>query len=154
MKKLAFFALTVMSVAGYVKAETTKVTAQEAQPKLALRVFDTSSKVARPLAKNELSISQKHELCWIAFDMPFQAMNNVTEVFQTPEASKYSAPNAVVTSSKDNKTHTITSTRKVDSNGNLSNCWKFDNSDPKGKHTLSVRINDIIFPAQSFEIVK
>lgn len=129
---------------------------QEMQAMLKLGVYDVSNKVIREINNRKYSIKQAKNLslCWTAFNMPFIDKNNVIEVFQSPKKSKFSDKTGSVVTSKDRKTHTITSSLPSYNNEFITKCWRFEKNDPLGTYTLEVRVNDIIFPAQPFELVK
>lgn len=150
MKKLV--ALTMGSLALF--ANTVSIAETNQQPTLVLKVVDVSGKVRRPLEENKLSLSQKHELCWAAVNMPFLPNNQVVEVFQSPDKAKFAKADGNVVSSEDKKTHRVTFLKKSENNEYLSHCWKFDSSDPKGKYMLEVQVNNILFSPVAFEIVK
>ena len=125
------------------------------QPMMKFGVFDTSNKVPREVAGNKYSISNKnHKLCWAAFNMPFQPTNQVIEVFNSPKKAKFSDPQGSAVSSKDGKTHTISLNMKSVNNEFIERCWNFDKNDPLGKYSLEVKVNNIGFPVQTFEVVK
>lgn len=125
------------------------------QPKLVLQVMDFSRKVATALPENKLSRSNaKLQLCWTAFDMPFLPTNHVVQQISSPRGGKFVATVGSSISSKDGTTHTITSTMEDKGRGALSQCWQFDKTDPIGKYSIAVRINNTNFPAMPFEIVK
>lgn len=150
MKKLfAIAMLSCASISGY--AETP---AANMQPMLKVQVLDMSNKVGRAVENNRLSLSKTHQLCWVAFNMPFKASNEVIEVFQSPAPSKFGSAAGSVSTSADRLTHKITTRMTSSNNERLDNCWRFEKSDPKGKYSLTIQVNDIIFPPQTFEVTK
>lgn len=141
--------LLTASIAMAAEQPTTLTKEQiEAAPKMNFGVFDTSSKVPSKLATNIYSVSKSKDLqvCWAAFDMPLQENNQAVEVFNTPAASKFVEKNGLVTSSSDNKQHTVTTQVKRTNNEFVTKCWSFDNTDPLGKYTIDVKVNNIVFP--------
>ena len=125
------------------------------QPMMKFGVFDTSNKVVREVADNKYSISNKnHTLCWTAFNMPFQPDNNIVEIFKSPKKANFSDPQGNSTTSEDGQTHTISLNMKSVNNEFIERCWNFDKNDPLGKYTLEVKVNDINFPVQTFEVVE
>lgn len=149
MKKLLAIALSCISIAGH--AETKAPTMQ---PMLKLQVLDMSNKVGRAVENNKLSLSKTHQLCWVAFNMPFKATNEVVEIFQSPAPSKFGSAAGSVSTSADRLTHKITTHMPSSNNERVDNCWRFEKSDPKGKYSLTIQVNDIIFPPQTFEVTK
>lgn len=158
MKKILVMATAVVAIfASNVSLAENKETKVKVQPKIALRVLDTSGKVVRDTGSLSYSVSNKNlMLCWDAFDMEFQSgkQNNVVEIFVAPnENVKFMKQGATVR--KVDNSVTVNSL-SVATNGDklLQSCWLFDNTDPLGKYSLSVQINDIIFDSLSFELVK
>ncbi|SUT96288.1 Uncharacterised protein [Actinobacillus lignieresii] len=149
MKKLLAIALSCISIAGH--AETKAPTMQ---PMLKLQVLDMSNKVGRAVENNKLSLSKTHQLCWVAFNMPFKATNEVVEIFKSPAPSKFGSAAGSVSTSADRLTHKITTRMPSSNNERVDNCWRFEKSDPKGKYSLTIQVNDIIFPPQTFEVTK
>lgn len=146
MKKALVLLTALVSASAF--AETQPV---DTRPMMKFGVYDTSNKVAREVPGNKYSISNKHHrLCWVAFNMPFQPSNQVVEVFNSPKNAKFSG----AVSSKDGKTHTIKLHTASSNNEFLERCWRFEKTDPKGKYSLSVSVNDVTFPATQFEVVK
>ncbi|SUT86427.1 Uncharacterised protein [Actinobacillus ureae] len=150
MKKLFALALTAVSVSSY--AETKP--AVNTQPMLRMQVLDMSSNVPSPVANNQLSLSKKHQLCWVAFNMPFKASNQVVEVLQAPSTLKVTSEDGNVVSTSDQQTHRITTLLKSSNNERLDKCWGFEKTDPTGKYSLTIQVNDVVFPPQPFEVVK
>lgn len=151
MKK--FFAAGMVLLSGMAFANG----AAQNPPMLKAGVYDISNKVARDIG-DTYSISNKNlRLCWSAFNMPFEAgnKNRVTQVFVAPNnKAKFSSPTGSTAVSKDGKTSTVTSMVASRNNEVIEECWRFDNTDPLGKYTLSVQVNDVAFGAYEFELVK
>lgn len=146
MKKALIILATLTSVTAF--AETSQV---NNQPMMKFGVYDVSNTVAKEVSGNKYSISNKHHrLCWTAFNMPFQPSNQVVEVFTSPKNAKFSG----AVSSKDGKTHTIKLHTASSNNEFLERCWRFEKTDPKGKYSLSVSVNDVTFPTVPFSVVK
>lgn len=151
MKK--FFATGMVLLSGMVLANGTTQT----PPMLKAGVYDISNKVARDTG-DTYSISNKNlRLCWAAFNMPFEVgnQNKIVQVFVAPNnKAKFSNPNGSTAVSKDGKTSTVTSMKASRNNEVIEECWQFDNTDPLGKYTLSVQVNNVAFGAYQFELVK
>lgn len=159
MKKylaLATSLFVASSVAFAEEKPTQPANSMADQPRIALFVLDSSGKVARPLPTTTYSIknSKIYQLCWTAVKLPFKATNEVVEVFNAPDKSVFTAKNGSVISSKDQKTHEITYRKPSVNNEAISNCWRFDKTDPKGSYSLQVRVNDIQFPVQTFTVTE
>lgn len=132
-------------------------TEQKEAPKyqLGLTVFDMSSKVPTNLNKTEISRSSKQQLCWVA-EGDFKAKNDVVEVFTAPAKMQFNVQPelGVSVASADKKTHTITSKRDgINEGKNISSCWAFDQKDPRGKYTITVKINNVTFEPITFKVV-
>lgn len=124
-------------------------------PVLVVGVYDVSNKVVRAVPERKLSLSNKnHQLCWTALNVPSELTNKVTEIFVAPEKANFVDSSSSIAVSKDGKKHTITVNIPRQSKDFLERCWRFNKNDPLGKYILEVQINDIKFPAQSFELVK
>ncbi|WP_150539157.1 hypothetical protein [Actinobacillus vicugnae] len=149
MKKLLTIALTAMSASVYAN-----IPAVNTQPMLRMHVLDMSNSVPSAIASNQLSLSKKHQLCWRAFNMPFKASNEVIEVLQAPSTLKVTSKEGNVISATDKQTHRITTLMNSSNHEYLDKCWIFEKTDPTGKYSLTVQVNDIIFPPQYFEVVK
>lgn len=121
MKKLLAIALSCISIAGH--AETKAPTMQ---PMLKLQVLDMSNKVGRAVENNKLSLSKTHQLCWVAFNMPFKATNEVVEIFKSPAPSKFGSAAGSVSTSADRLTHKITTRMPSSNNERVDNCWRFE----------------------------
>lgn len=123
-------------------------------PKMYLSVLDTSSQVPRSVDNRVYSVSNKNlQLCWFVRDMQFAPSNQVVEVFIAPN-DKGQFMKADATISKNSNIHTIRSSKKATNDEVISNCWRFDNTDPLGKYTLDLQVNDFVFKGVQFELVK
>lgn len=150
MKKMLNALLGAMLLANISTAfaETTK------QPMSILQVEDVSTKVPKLVNGLKLSLSKPHRLCWYATNIPFQISNTVIEVFEAPEATSFTSPIGNSVASEDKKTFTITTLMKNPNTDYLMQCWTFQENEPKGKYRFQLRVNDIQFPPQAFELVK
>lgn len=125
------------------------------QPKMRFGVFEVTDSNIKQIEGNKYSISNpSHWLCWAAFDMPFTASNTIIENFYSPSRTTFVDAVQQVSTSPDGKTHTITSQVPAQQNLFVERCWTFDKSDPLGKYSADIRVNDIIFPTQHFEVTK
>ncbi|AUI66070.1 MULTISPECIES: pseudouridine synthase [Glaesserella] len=157
MKK--YFALTMALVSVTAVANTNKPvnshTAEQKPPMMVLTTVDVSGKVMKPLNSRVYSLSKaKTELCWEVFNIPFIAKNRITEVFDTPDTAKFTTTDSSIVSSNDNKTHTIITYQPSINNELIRRCWKFDKTDPLGTYKLTLQVNDVTFPTQTFSVVK
>lgn len=160
MKKYLTLATSLFAMSNIAFAEEkpvqSSIQSSAKPPMMTLYVLDSSSKVARPLQTTTYSVknTQIHKLCWTAVNIPFKASNEVVETFVAPAKSTFMAKEGSVISSEDKTKHEITYRKPSSNNESISNCWQFDNSDPKGKYTLQIRVNNILFPTQTFEVTK
>lgn len=157
MKKALLLALGLVATNAFANSETSAAVSVNDKPIMKIAVYDVSNKVARELGnKFSLKESKNQRLCWVVFNMPFQPNSNtVIEEFTAPtNKAKFIAPQASVVVSKDGKTSTITRSMVAKNNEYIENCWRFDNSDPLGKYTLKVQVNNVTFGTSEFEIVK
>ncbi|OOR98718.1 hypothetical protein B0187_07500 [Haemophilus paracuniculus] len=160
MKKYLTLATSLLAMSSVALAEekpAQPAPASEAKPPMmVLYVLDSSSKVARPLQTTTYSVknSKTHQLCWTAVNVPFKASNEVVENFVAPAESTFVAKNGSVISSKDKTKHEVTYRKPSVNNESIGNCWRFDNTDPKGQYSLQVRVNEVQFPTQTFTITE
>lgn len=153
MKHLLAIALGVLTTSVAFSADQTASAPRDTRPMMRFGVFDTSNAVARQVEKYSAS-NPAHRLCWAAFNMPFQPSNQIIEVFKSPQKANFMDPASRTTSSKDGKTHTI-ETSLPSSNGEfIERCWAFDTKDPIGKYSVDIKVNDVTYPTQYFEVVK
>lgn len=133
-----------------------KMQASSVEPKLSFGVFARQSNdTVVPANTNYLSRSNpNHRLCWIAFDSIFPNQVEVEEQITAPTKSNFSGPNSRVVSSPDGLNHTILTTLSSLNNEMVERCWKFDTADPIGRYEITIKVGEIIYPTQSFEIVK
>lgn len=152
-KTVAMFALAFSAMAmADTPSQSTQALPQN-QPMLKLGVYDLSNNVPREVEKYSVS-NKQHHLCWTAFNMPFEAKNDLIEVFTSPSKADFADNSGSISSSKDGKTHTITTQIASQNNQFVQRCWQFSKEDPIGKYSVKVRINNIEFPAQTFEVNK
>lgn len=153
MKK-SLVALAFFSASVWANTETQGLqpSAQNA-PMIRFGVLDTRNQIAQDAGLTYSISNPHHELCWSAFNLPFQMQNKVVEVFVSPKAAQFKSAGSTVERSKDKKTHTI-STFVPNRQASINKCWRFDKQDPLGKYKVDIRINDIVFPTQTFELVK
>lgn len=151
-----YLAILFAFTANIVLAQTEKTA--EAQPSLALRVFEVNNGVPAPTDSTIYSVSKKNtqQLCWLAFNMPFNAENVTVEVFKSPSSANFLRNRASIEANADKTLTTVTAqhVKAINNNQVISQCWRFDESDPLGQYSLSVRVNDIQFPPQTFTVVK
>lgn len=158
MKKILTLSLLMIAMSASVFAEQAPQSqAENQEPVLYLSVFDTSASSPRDLKTQKLSRTNKNlQLCWLARGT-FKQMADVVEQFSSPAKMtfKVNSGEGLVTSSKDKRSHTITMKRpSVSDSSVVSACWRFDNSDPIGKYSLQVKVDDIQYTPLNFEVVK
>ncbi|MGX2955964.1 hypothetical protein ACWIW6_06825 [Ursidibacter sp. B-7004-1] len=156
MNKALALALGILSTTVFAEDKVQQESLEKSlEPKLALTIYDTSNKVPRAVEGLKYSLKAKNlSLCWTAFDMPFIQSNKVVELFHSPKAGKFTDTSGSSVSSKDKKQHTIENYLPSVNGQYIHRCWNFDKKDPLGKYSVEVQINDIKFPALSFEVVK
>ncbi|KAE9540353.1 hypothetical protein HT665_01080 [Ursidibacter maritimus] len=156
MNKTLALALGLLSTTVFAEDKIQQASPEKAvEPKLTLTIYDTSNTVPRAIEGLKYSLKAKNlSLCWTAFDMPFIQSNKVIELFHSPKASKFTDASASTVSSKDKKQHTIENYLPSVNGQYIHRCWNFDKKDPLGKYSVEVQINNIKFPALSFEVVK
>ena len=126
------------------------------EPKLHLAIFDTSNKVARQIEGLQYSLSNHKNLslCWTAFDLAIKHKNQVKEIFSSPKKATFTDSSGINNRSKEGTKHQIETNLAGTNNEFIQKCWAFDKSDPLGKYSIEVQINNIKYPALSFEIIK
>lgn len=151
MKKLFSVALIALMPSVVFAQEAQK---EENRPILVLRVMDNSSP-PKIVEGKKVSVSKNQDLCIILDNIPYKADNRITYYFTSPAPTKFEAPNMQVKTSADKKNFEIATNVKnaVPEMKSFHQCWRFENSDPKGIYKLDVKINDISFKGLSFEVV-
>lgn len=125
------------------------------QPKIKFSVYELNNNVPREIGRQYSVSNKNHQLCWAVFNMPLEARNQVSERFQTPSRAKFADPQSRVQSSTDGLTHMIETTLPSAANNEyLLRCWRFDHTDPLGRYSVDIRVNNVQFPTQTFELVK
>lgn len=156
MKKLMALASLVLVSNVYANTETNTKELEDNQPMMYLSVFDTSGKVAKDTKSRRYSVSQKNLiLCWTAYNMPFSPdnKNKVVETFVAPnDKAKFVLPGSTITT-KGNTT-LVSSTMQSFNNEYMQHCWGLDETDPLGKYSFSLQINDTQFGPTEYEVVK
>lgn len=129
--------------------------AAEKPPIMVLTTVDFSGEQPKPLASTSYSLAAKNiQLCWEVVNAPLMIQNNVVEIFSTPAQAVFNSQGSEVEVSKDKKQYTLKTMLPATAAGTVSRCWTFDKTDPIGKYTLELKVNDIVFQKQQFEIVK
>lgn len=125
------------------------------EPKLSLGVFTSRNAAVVPANTNLLSRGNpNHRLCWIAFDAVFPNQVEVVENITAPAPSQFAGPTSRTVSSNDGLHHSIYTTLNSVNNQMVERCWQFDNTDPLGVYQISIKVGDIDYPAQQFQLVK
>lgn len=160
MKKSLAVLFGFMSIntfaAGNLSAEQ-KVDPNQIQPKLKLAVYDLSGKVPKDIGQKYSLSKQNQALCWTAFDMPFSPtnQNHITQIITAPNGkAKFVAEGSGITVSPDKRTTTITSVLPSYNNQFIEYCWAFDKTDPRGKYSITVQVNDVKFGTLTYEVTK
>lgn len=145
----------LMSASVWAEEATTPASTQEPEYMLKLSVFDMSGKIPKDLNTLDVSRSaKKQQLCWVAKGH-FQVKNDVVEEFVSPSKMtvNISPKLGKSVSSKDKKTHTVTTKRDSINDGKIvSACWEFTPSDPRGQYAFTVKINDVTFDTLKFRV--
>lgn len=134
-----------------------KVKAQAQPPMMKVAVYDFSNKVTKDVGDTYSRSNKNLRLCWAAFNMSFDPTNKnkVIQTFVAPNnKAKFSSSSGTTAVSADGKNSTVTSVLPSRNNEVIEECWKFDNTDPLGKYTLTVQVNDVRFAGYTFELVK
>ncbi len=89
--------------------------------------------------------------CWVVRDLP-QDRETVSSLitFQTPQKANFSRNDIV---SKDKTIHQF-SGRLTVKDGIVGECWEFEKTDPVGRYSFQVAIEDLQFPVVQFELVE
>lgn len=125
------------------------------EPKLSLGVFTSRNDAVVPANTNLISRSNpSHRLCWIAFDAIFPNQVEVEENITSPGPSQFSGPNSRTVSSTDSLNHSIFTTLNSVNNQMVERCWQFGESDPLGTYQISIKVGEVNYPAQKFQLVK
>lgn len=127
---------------------------QSQPPKIKLAVYELNNDVPTEVGRKYSVSNKNHQLCWAAFNIPLEGRNQVIERFVSPSRSVFSDPEGHVTSSPDGITHVVQTTQSNKNNEYLLRCWRFNHTDPLGRYSLEVQVNDIRFPTQTFELVR
>lgn len=148
-------AVLVWANTSFAAAEKKSEPAFDGKPAIAMQILDISGKVARPIKGTTLSISKKqNRLCWSSVNVPTVGKVMVAEAFYAPSEFKIFSEGSEVRTSPDKKSHTVVTHMNQVGNQNITRCWNFDESDPKGKYQMEIQINNQVFKGLSFEIVK
>lgn len=151
MKKWIIGALSLISLTSIAQDNVI----QDNLPRLKLAVYDFSTSTPKEVGRTYSLSNKHHRLCWTAFNMPFEPLNNqVTQIFTTPDKNtKFTIPAAKTEVSENGLSTIITTTQPSSKQGVMENCWEFEKTDPLGKYTLAVQINDIVFSAIDFNVI-
>lgn len=127
----------------------------DVEPKLSLGVFTRRNDAVVPANTTLLSRSNpNHRLCWIAFDAVFPNQVDVEETITAPAPSQFSGATSRTISSTDGLHHSIFTTLNSANNQVVERCWQFDVNDPIGTYQISIKVGEVNYPAQKFQIVK
>lgn len=127
----------------------------DVEPKLSLGVFTRRNDAVVPANTTLLSRSNpSHRLCWIAFDAVFPNQVDVEETITAPAPSQFSGPTSRTVSSTDGLHHSIFTTLNSANNQIVERCWQFDVNDPIGTYQISIKVGEVNYPAQKFQIVQ
>lgn len=125
------------------------------EPKLSLGVFTRRNDAVVPANTNLLSRSNaNHRLCWIAFDAIFPNQVDVEENITAPAPSQFSGPNSRTVSSTDGLHHSVFTKLNSANNQIVERCWQFGEDDPLGTYQISIKVGEINYPVQKFQLVK
>lgn len=98
----------------------------------------------------------KHRLCWsVVGSAPiFGNTVAVVETFTSPAGASFSSPQTVTTRSADGRTHELRGSLNSIGQTAVQNCWKFDETDPLGKYSISVNVDGSQLPTFDFVITR
>ncbi|MDO4223016.1 MAG: hypothetical protein Q4D05_03180 [Acinetobacter sp.] len=125
------------------------------EPKLMLSIYLDTGKSLQPTTKQSISLSNPNErLCWHAFDLTLPHQVDVEEFFISPARTSFSHSKSRSQTSADGLQHIVQSSLKSINNSAVSQCWKFDKTDPVGTYQFAVKVADVEYPVQTFEVTK
>lgn len=159
MKKIALTFLACLSTFAFADKTPTAQTEKTARPEnmLYLSVYQKTPQndLSKDLQKQKISRKAKNEqICWVATGK-FGPKVKTVELFKSPAPTSFSSPDAITKASQDKRHHTIERIISSFQKGELVvNCWTFNQQDPVGQYTLQVNIDDVYFPAVTFEVTK
>lgn len=126
------------------------------KPTIYLSMVKKEGNTLISLNSTTYSVSQKDvQLCWEVVNLPLNAANRVEETFRSPtKAQILPEKNAMLEVSNGGKTHKITSFLPTAKKNFIRRCWLFDHRDPVGEYKVDVKIGNLLFPTQTFTVVK
>lgn len=130
-------------------------TATEPNVQYIYGVFHIDQGIVTPLEDKVLSRgNSKHRLCWsVASSTPvFNQTIAITEQFTSPVGASFSNASGAATKSAGGTQHTLQSNLRSIANSAAQNCWKFDSTDPIGKYSIAVTVENVQLPAFEFEV--
>lgn len=157
MKKFAFCILVAALGASSQVQAANEPTSQLAAKggRYTFGIFQESANTLHPQPTNVISRSNPtYRACWsVIADTPvFGSKVNVKEVFTSPAGSSFTDGKSIVQSSIDGTKHTVSNMADSIAQSSVQRCWKFDNNDPIGTYTLTVEVDGVPTPAQTFEV--
>ena len=103
-------------------------------------------KDGRHFSKKDLS----KQFCWTLTNFRSDSGNvNINITLTSPKNTNFSLGEHI---SKNTTTHIFNFTYPITQT--YYNCWAFEESDPEGKYTLTVKANNTTFPTQVFTLTK
>lgn len=124
--------------------------------KIFLSVYETTQTPMKNLCTTTISRSAKNlDLCWVV-EGDFPKNVQVVETFKSSEPQ-------IMTVSGDTKVLTFDggkinvvkhSLENLHNGKTIVGCWSFDKSDPVGKQTLQVEVDNTVYPIVSFDVVE
>lgn len=104
--------------------------------------------------KNEFSRLKGPDLCWVSNHLNAGQNYLVASTFVSPAPAEFKIGERVFARSEDGLKHTGGANLQADSNGQISQCWKFGPSDPLGDYTLTLQIGQEVFTPFQFKVVR
>lgn len=127
------------------------------KPKITVTVLDFTTEEPKDLGTTTVSIAEKDQrLCWTAYNLPLEETAEVVEIIKSPKGGHFTSDSAIALSSKDKRVHKLTYPKKktTDDAKSVQECWHFDETDPLGKYSVTIKVNDVQYPEMTFEVVK
>lgn len=120
-----------------------------------LGVYKIEGHTVKPLNTHIISRRDStHRLCWqVNSEQKLPQSVQVIESIDSPAATHFSSAYAKVSRSSDGRQHTIESVLTTYQGTRVERCWAFDQQDPVGQYRISISVDQVPYPTQSFELV-
>ncbi|CRZ20300.1 hypothetical protein QG071_07090 [Kingella kingae] len=128
-----------------------------AQPTLYTGTITVENRQPTINNKTEFSRSKRESFCWLVQNTDTSTAPNINETFVSPQATEFEISvsqrfqQLKTTTSADKTQHSI---QYVLNTPNLQpyNCWTFTPSDPIGEYRFTLKVNNFVFPEQTFQV--